>query len=182
MKKQYFALFGILGPVVAILFIIVAIVLSPWFNWGTNALSDLGHSVNSDVAPIFNFGLLLGGFLTITYSLTVFQKQAKYTSYFVVFVGLSLQLVAVFDEVYGSLHFAVSVLFFVVSILASGVYFLEKRSVVAVVALLVGFVSWVFYGLGLYVSGIAVPETVSAIVTASWVVLSAVREFTLNYD
>jgi len=180
LNERYYSLFGILGPLIALFFILVAIVLSPWFDWGHNALSDLGHAVNSDVAPLFNFGLLLGGFLTILYALTSFCNQAKYTSYFLVFVGLALQLVAVFDEVYGSLHFLVSVLFFVTLAFASGSYIIEKRSILALMALIVSLMSWILYGLNMYSSGIAVPEATSSIVTASWVVLSAVHVWTKN--
>ena len=175
MKEQNYALFGILGPLIAIIFIATAIVLSPWFRWGSNALSDLGHSVNSDVAPLFNFGLLLSGFLIIFYSITSFRSHAKYTSYFLMFAGLALQLVATFDEVYGSLHFQVSVLFFVALGFASISYIIEKRSVLAVAALVIGLCSWILYGLEIYSAGIAVPETISSIATVTWVMLSALR-------
>ena len=114
MREQNYALFGLVAPLIAIFFIVVSIVLSPWFSWWSNALSDLGHSVNSGVAPIFNFSLLLSGFLTTIYSITSFRNHAKYTSYVLVIVGLTLQLVVAFNEVYGSLHFQVSVLFFVI--------------------------------------------------------------------
>ena len=175
MKEQNYALFGILGPLIAIIFIATAIVLSPWFRWGSNALSDLGHSVNSDVAPLFNFGLLLSGFLIIFYSITSFRSHAKYTSYFLMFAGLALQLVATFDEVYGSLHFQVSVLFFVALGFASISYIIEKRSVLAVAALVIGLCSWILYGLEIYSAGIAVPETISSMATVTWVMLSSLR-------
>jgi len=175
LREQNYALFGILGPLIAIIFIATAIVLSPWFRWGSNALSDLGHSVNSDVAPLFNFGLLLSGFLIIFYSITSFRSHAKYTSYFLMFAGLALQLVATFDEVYGSLHFQVSVLFFVALGFASISYIIEKRSVLAVAALVIGLCSWILYGLEIYSAGIAVPETISSMATVTWVMLSALR-------
>jgi len=175
LREQNYALFGILGPLIAIIFITAAILLSPWFSWGSNALSDLGHSVKSDVAPLFNFGLLLCGFLTIYYFITSFKGQAKYTSYFLLLTGLALQLVATFNEVYGSLHFQVSVLFFAALGFASISYFIEKRSVLAVTAFGIGAVSWILYGLKIYSAGIAVPETISSMATASWVVLSALR-------
>ena len=177
MRERYYALFGILGPLIAIIFIAVSIFLSPWFNWGSNALSDLGHSFTSDVAPLFNFGLLLSGFFMIFYSITSFRIHAKYTSYFLVLTGLTLQLVATFNEVYGTIHSQVSVLFFVALGLASISYIIEKRSVLAVAALGFGFVSWILYGLEIYSVGIAVPEVASSIATASWVVLSALRSY-----
>jgi hypothetical membrane protein len=174
-------LFGLVGPLIAIIFIVVSIVLSPWFSWGSNALSDLGRSANtavapkSEVAPLFNFGLLLSGFFTILYSIRSFRNHAKYTSYLLVFVGLTLQLVATFDEVYGSLHFQVSVLFFVVLGFASISYLVEKRSVLAFASLIIGSVSWILYGMEIYRAGIAVPETISSLATVTWVMLSALR-------
>jgi len=89
--------------------------------------------------------------------------------------GLALQLVAAFDEVYGGLHFLVSVLFFAALGFASICYAVEKRSVLAFVALAVGSVSWLLYGLEIYSAGIAVPETVSSMATVLWVMLSALR-------
>ena len=109
----------------------------PWFNWGSNALSDLGHSVNSDVSFIFNLGLLLGGFFLIVYSIMSFRKYSKYTGYFLVFVGFALQLVGTFDEVYDFFHFQVSVLFFVLLALSSVSYIIEKRSFLAFVAFVI---------------------------------------------
>ena len=175
MRERNYALFGLVGPLIAIFFIISSIVLSPWFSWWSNALSDLGHSVNSEVAPLFNFGLLLTGFFIIFYSVTSFRNHAKYTSFLLVFVGLMLQLVATFDEVYGSLHFQVSVLFFVALGFASISYVLEKRSVLAFAALVIGSVSWILYGLEIYSAGIAVPEIISSLATVTWVMLSALR-------
>lgn len=58
MHDRVYALFGVIGPLLAYVFIGVSIMLSPWFTWESSALSDLGHSVNSEVASIFNIGLL----------------------------------------------------------------------------------------------------------------------------
>ncbi|MDG6222412.1 MAG: DUF998 domain-containing protein [Candidatus Bathyarchaeota archaeon] len=179
-KDRYFALFGIIGPTFAIVLILVTIGLSPWFSWSQNALSDLGHSVKSAVAPLFNFGLLLGGFFIILYSLTSFRKNAKKTSYFLAFTGLSLQFVATFDEVYGTLHFFVSILFFCSLGFASTSYALEKKSRLAALALIIGLVSWILYGLSFYESGIAVPETISSVATTSWVIKSAISRLSLK--
>jgi hypothetical membrane protein len=181
LNERNYALIGILAPLIAIFFIAVSIVLSPWFSWESNALSDLGRSADvgmmpkSEVAPLFNFGLLLCGFLMIFYSVTCFRKHAKYTSYILVVTGLSLQLVATFDEVYGFLHFVVSVLFFAALGFASLSYAVEKRSVLAFAALLIGAFSWILYGMDIYNSGIAVPETISSIAAVSWVMLSGLR-------
>jgi hypothetical membrane protein len=175
LNERNYALLGLAAPLIAILFITVSIALSPWFNWGTDALSDLGHSGNSAVAPLFNFGLLLSGFLIIVFAVKSFRTCAKYTSYFLTLVGLALQLVATFDEVYKPIHFQVSVLFFVSLGFVSISYFIEKRSILAVAALIIGAVSWIMYGLEIYSSGIAVPETVSSMATVTWVMLAAFK-------
>jgi hypothetical membrane protein len=180
LNERNYALLGLLAPLIAIFFIAVSIFLSPWFNWGNNALSDLGHSIKSEVAPLFNFGLLLTGFLTIIYSIASFRNHAKYTSYVLVIVGLTLQLVATFDEVYRVPHFLVSVLFFASLGFASISYTIEKRSVLAFVALVIGSVSWIFHGMEIYSAGIAVPEIISSIASVTWVMLSALRIYLQN--
>lgn len=182
MREQNYALFGILGPLVAIVFIATAIVSSPWFSWGENALSDLGNSVGSDAASTFNFGLLLTGFITIFYSMTSFRKHAKFTSYVLTLTGFSLQLVATFDEVYGMLHTQISVIFFAMLGVSSIVYIIEKKSILAVFALSIGLLSWILYGLKIYSSGIAVPETVSSMATVAWIALSALRIYLNKHD
>lgn len=175
LREQNYALFGILGPLIAFIFIATSILLSPWFSWGSSALSDLGHSVTSEAAPLFNFGLLLCGFLIIFYSITSFRNHAKYTSYILITAGLALQLVATFDEVYGSLHFLVSVLFFAALGFASITYSVEKKSILAFASLVIGLASWILYGLKIYDAGIAVPETTSSVATVTWVMLSALK-------
>jgi hypothetical membrane protein len=177
MNERKYALFGVVGPLVAYFFIAVSIILSPWFSWSNNALSDLGHAVKSDVAPLFNFGLLLAGFFLITYSITSFRKHAKYTSHFLLISALLLQLIATFDEVYGPLHFYVSVLFFVSLGFASIVYAVERKSALASVAFMINLGSWILYSTEIYIVGIAVPETISSLAVISWVMLSALRIF-----
>lgn len=174
-NERKFALFGLAGPIVAYFFISISITLSPWFNWSNNALSDLGHAVRSDVAPLFNFGLLLAGFFVMIYSITTFRKHAKYASYCLLTSALLLQLVAVFDEVYVSLHSLVSVLLFVSFGFASVVYAVEKKSILALAAFMIGFGSWLLYSAGIYSAGVAVPETISSVAVVSWVMFSALR-------
>ena len=175
MSDRRCALFGVVGPLVAYFFIGVSIMLSPWFSWWSNALSDLGHSVDRDVASLYNFGLLLAGFFIIIYSITAFRNHAKYSSCCLLVSALILQLIATFDEVYGSLHFVVSVLFFVLLGFASLVYAVERKSILALAAFVIGLGSWILYSAGMYSTGVAVPETISSVVTVSWVMLSAIK-------
>lgn len=176
MQERVYALFGVFGPLLVYISIILSLVLSPWFNWESNMLSGLGHAATSDAAPIFNLGLLLAGFLMMIYALTVFKKHAKYSSYCLLVSAFFVQLLAAFDEVYGSLHYAVAVSHFVMLSLTSIVYIVEKRSVLALCTFSIVMFSWLLYTLNILNIGVAVPETVSKLVV-TWIIYSAIRMF-----
>lgn len=177
MNERKYALFGVVGPLVAYFFIGVSIIWSPWFSWWNNALSDLGHSVESDVAPLFNFGLLLTGFFVMVYSITAFRNNARYSSFCLLISALMLQFLATFDEVYGSLHYLMSILFFASLGFASIVYSVERKSVLALAAFVVGFGSWILYWGKIFSAGEAVPETVSSVATTIWIISSAIDTY-----
>jgi len=65
---------GVIGPIIALAFIAFAIAYSPWFNWYTNALSDLGVG---EAALIFNLGLIVGGVLTTIFAIGMMQILRK---------------------------------------------------------------------------------------------------------
>jgi len=175
MNKKICALFGVVGPLMAYVFIGVSIAFSPWFSWKRNALSDLGHAVKSGVAPIYNFGLLLTGFLITIYAATVLRGYARWTSYSLLISAFIIQLVAAFDEVYGLLHFVVSFLFFVSLGSTTIIYAVERKSSLAVVAFIIGLFSWIFYWAGIYSAGVAVPETISSVAVIPWIISSALK-------
>ena len=174
MDERVYALFGVFGPILLYVSIGLSLVLSPWFSWESNALSDLGHAVNSSVASIFNLGLLLAGFLLMIYAATAFKKHAKYSSVCLLASTFLVQLLATFNEVYGFLHYAVAVPHFVMLSVTSIVYTVEKRSAVAFVTFIIVLGSWALYGLNILNIGIAVPETISKIVV-SWIMISAIK-------
>ncbi len=174
MEERDYALFGILGSLLVYLSIAVSLIISPWFSWETNALSDLGNAITSDAAAIFNLGLLLSGFLLMIYSVTAFKKHAKYSSFCLLVSSFLVQLIAAFNETYGSIHFAVAVPHFVMLSLTSIVYTVEKKSAFAFATFLVVMFSWLVYSLNLFNIGIAVPETISKLVVA-WIMYSAIK-------
>ena len=174
MEKRIYAFFGILGPLLIYLSIIISLLFSPWFRWESNALSDLGHAVTSSVAPIFNFGLLVSGFLLMIYSLTVFKKHAKYSSFCLLISVFLIQLLAVFNVAYGSPHFIIAGAHFVMLSVTSIVYVIEKRSIFTLITFLVVMFSWLIYILNIFNVGIAVPETVSKLVIL-WIIYSSIR-------
>ncbi|MCJ7722157.1 hypothetical protein MUO98_07125, partial [Candidatus Bathyarchaeota archaeon] len=143
-------------------------------SWESNALSDLGNAVTSSAASIVNLGLLMAGFFMMIYAATVFKKHAKYSSFYLLISTFLVQLLATFNEAYGSLHYAVAVPHFVMLSITSIVYTLEKRSTFALVTFLVVMFSWLLYALTIFNIGIAVPEMASKLVVL-WIMYSAIR-------
>jgi hypothetical membrane protein len=82
-----------------LLLVLLAARLSGRFNPLTNALSDLGHATRSPVAPIFNLGLSLGGFLLAPSGALCAYKRSRLVGATLVASGFLLNLVGVFDEV-----------------------------------------------------------------------------------
>jgi hypothetical membrane protein len=175
MNEKTYALFGVIGPLLAYVSIGVSIALSPWFSWEKSVLSDLGHAVESGVAPIFNFGLLLTGFFLTIYAVKVLKGYTRWTGYSLVISAFTLQLIAVFDKVYGLLHLVVSISFFVSLGVTSLFYAVERKSYSAVAAFAVGLISWTFYWAGIYSAGVAVPETISSVAVLFWIIPSGLR-------
>jgi len=174
MGEKVYALFGVFGPLLVYASIVVSLVLSPWFSWQSNMLSDLGHAVTSDAAPVFNLGLLLSGFLLMIYALTAFKKHARYSSLCLLVSTFLVQLLAAFNEVYGSLHYAAAVPHFLMLSLTSIVYTVEKRSAVALSTFIIVMFSWLIYSLNIFNIGVAVPETMSKLVLI-WIMYSAIK-------
>jgi hypothetical membrane protein len=152
---------SILSITIPLISIAVSIATSSWFSIIDNALSDLGHATRSPVASIFNFGLSLGGLLVSIVSALYFHRIHRILSMGGFLVGYTLILVAVFDEVYRGLHFAVSVAFFVSIVFMLLIYAYLYRSLLAILALIVGLSSWVIHIVYGIPRGAAIPELIS---------------------
>ncbi|MBT8171861.1 DUF998 domain-containing protein [Candidatus Bathyarchaeota archaeon] len=174
MEERKYGLFAIVGPLIVYLSIIVSLVLSSWFNWDSNILSDLGNPENSHVASIFNLGLFIAGFLLMFFSLTVFNKHAKYSSYCLFISTFFIQLLALFNISYGFFHNFVAVLHFVMISITSIVYIVEKRSLFTATTFLLVMITWLLYILGIIKIGIAFPETISKLVLL-WIIFVGLR-------
>lgn len=170
-----FIILGFVGPLAAYICISLSILLSPSFSWHANALSDLGHSLKSPVAPIYNLGLLIAGFLITLYAARPLMNYAKCTGASLMITALLLQAVAVFDEVYGVIHSVASVLFFMLAGVTCIIYAVERRSILAAIAFVVGLLSWVLWWAGVYRAGVAVPEIISALAVTAAVYHSAIK-------
>ena len=103
------------------------------------------------------------------------SKYARFTSFSLAFSSLMLQAIAAFDEIYGGIHLAVSLLFFISVGISCLIYSIEKKSVLAVLAFLVGLLAWMLYWANMYEAGIAVPEIISAVAATSIIIHSTLR-------
>ncbi len=106
---------GLLGPIIGLLFVLLAIALAPNFNWQTDALSDLGHWFRTDIgeypiprALVFNSGLLISGTLTIFFALVLFRDVKdiffRFALLSIVATGLFLVGVGIFFEAIDDPH------------------------------------------------------------------------------
>lgn len=162
MKERKYLALAYLSIAAPLLSIAVAILLSGWFSFTGNALSDLGHAIKSGVAPIFNFGLALGG-ASIVYTSACFKRRAFSATGFL--IGFSLILVGTFDEVYGGLHFAVSVLLFLSLGALLTLYTMEFKSYASFISLIVGVIAWFLHFAYETPKGAAIPELISVFIT-----------------
>lgn len=166
MPFRSWTLAGIMAILILFGTISISIFVSPWFDWWTNALSDLGNLRNGS-APIFNCGLLLSGLLVILYSAKKLNSYARLTASSLMFTGFSLQLVGLFCENYGRIHFYVSVILFVSLFVSALTYVFEKKGYLGAIVLF-GIPAWWAHFSQITFSGAAIPEMLSALLTLPW--------------
>lgn len=166
MERRACLIIALASFLVPLVCIAAAVLSSGWFNLWDNALSDLGHAVRSNVAPIFNLGLSAGGLL-IALTGACSLGKSRLIGWTLVLAGYFLIAIAVFDEVYGRLHFYVSAAFFlsIAALLAEYALTVKgAKGLLASIAIAVGVAAWVahmVYGLP---RGAAVPELISIFV------------------
>jgi hypothetical membrane protein len=125
--KKLSGLIGILAPIAAWISITVAIIMSPWFSFTENYLSDLGGSPDSDrlwdthgyASLIFNFGLVAAGILGLVFSVGIRRYKMFRTppgnigTVIMMLVSIALVGIGLFSETTGVIHTFFSVVFFV---------------------------------------------------------------------
>ena len=183
---------GILTPVAAFTFISLAIYSAPEFSWTENALSDLGVMPGA-TAALFNYGLIVSGILGFIFATSLFRLvrffeilSADGKPHLLFYRGLggallfsvaclALIAIGVFPENVRYAHTIASVAFFVLLIGALGHFTIGfwqvKQKPLAVFTLLLTTVAaapWGLLFLIRYVSGVAVPEFISAVAGGVW--------------
>jgi hypothetical membrane protein len=181
MVTRLAGLFGVLTTIFTLTLIFVSIALSPWFDWHTDALSDMGVS---STALLVNSTLLIGGALYLVFALgfirwhDVTSTVAKIAALFMLLGGVGLLLIGVFPEDAGRIHYIVAVTYFMATPLAYllfGIDLLrrgEPAPGVLSIAAGLGALSMIFF---VPHQGWAVPEILAATVMGAWTLSFGVK-------
>ena len=182
--RKFPGILGVLGPIVALVSIAVAIMLSlSWFTWEGNALSDLGNYNNGlPAAIIFNVGLVLTGLLLLAFTfyfvraISDLPTKIGLIPFFIALVFLVA--IGVFSENAGVIHFYVSVGFFASFPFAMwfvGLGFLRFRkfwwfSLISIILPFFSIYMWNswFGGAFPFWTGNAIPEITTAFTGIGW--------------
>jgi hypothetical membrane protein len=203
------AICGLLGPLIGFASIAIAISLSPsWFNWWTNALSDLGHPAMlgglignpglNPAAPYFNGGLILTGIVTMifcTHLLMFFHLRKNIIGMigtFLFMISMTfLSLVGVYHEALLFPHAIAAIGFFFTLFICTiilGIVFVRNPStrIEGIIALIMGVIitCTLFVGFSNLApwTGAAIPEMIMAIAGFIWIVPVCIRMYRYGYD
>jgi len=165
-----------IGVSISLAGVLAASLMAGWFSWWRNALSDLGHATrHPETAVLFNGSLIVGGILVAAGGSLLLCAGERALALGFMLVGLGLALVGGFDEVYGRVHFAVSVFLFAslgVLLVAVAV---SSRSPYPLTSIAVGAAAWALHFVAGVPEGAAVPEIVSVVATLPWALRSLLR-------
>lgn len=186
------AVAGMVGPFYAFMSIMIAIIVSPWFTWTGNALSDLGNLSRYPTSPVsslvFNSGLIVAGIITIFSVLGLIMNVKKHigalVSAVVLFVGtIALICIGLFPENFPPWHFTFSVMLFAsiaLSMLLFGgvfVYYKQTRRLgyFSFATGLIAASPWIPYMFFHWSIGAAIPEIISAVTVYAWVLVMCTK-------
>jgi len=177
---------GIVAPVVAFTFVLVAIASYPEFSWTENALSDLGVKAGA-TAILFNCGLVIGGGLALVFALGLCtylggKLLGRIGTLIFVLDILALIAVAVFPENVEPAHYYASVAFFAffpLSMLVICAAFLLMAQVKMALFTFLSAISmvivWIIQFTVQFSPGVAIPETLSALSMSMWVIVLGIQ-------
>jgi hypothetical membrane protein len=163
---------GILIPVVMFTCLGLSIASSPWFTWTQHALSDLG--IQKNTAILFNNGMILGGILTLIFSLGLIKILSNKTgAYLLALSSVALIGIGLFPETIFTIHFITSASFFVlltIAFLIIGITikqnsFERSMGLLALVLAMIAISSTIFL---FHLDGIAITEALSCFPAFIW--------------
>ena len=168
-------LLGHAAPVVTLGTILLATVVSDSFTWTDSALSDLG--VTTGTALLFNGGLVVGGLLALPYAYALWiaarSNVGRLTSVAFALAATTMGLVGVFVSGH-PLHLPVALSFYLLVTATLVLDGFARRTVwqgrLSALLGVAHFLGWALWVAGSrFGTGLAVPETVGALVFALWV-------------
>jgi len=177
---------GVAEPFVAVIFLLLAISISPWFSWTDNALSDLG--VQGRAAIIFNSALIVGGLLTVVFATglakTLRSGLSRIGALILLLDGVSLSAIGIFPETFRELHLFSAVAFFTLLplyLLIFGVALIREASErrFGALTILLGVFSASIWMLEW--DGFAIPETLAYLAGSIWSAVMGMRMFRQKY-
>jgi hypothetical membrane protein len=188
-SRKLTASYGIVGPLITYIFIAIAILLSPWFSWITNALSDLGNIVTHTAsAPVFNYGLMIGGVVMGLFAIgTVLEVKSNIMGLLgaltLVSSAIGIFFVGVFPENFLLPH-AISAFTYFISIIVGSLFFgvayvtRNSTKILGIFILALGIVA----AAGLFLlpfviqlPGAAIPEMIGSLAQYIWAILICAR-------
>lgn len=184
-KSRIFLICGIFSPVVSFLLISLAILISPWWSWTGNALSDLG--VSGTNALLFNSGLILGAILSFLFAFGAVREffqnhlMGRIGVFFLLLMAGFLFLIGVFPEPTAyHLHVIVSVGFFVtlvlsLLVLAAALVRMSSQKKLGAFTFLLAIIALLAWVVPYPWTGVAVPELIAALAGSTWSVTMSVK-------
>lgn len=190
---------GLLAPVIAAVTILSATIVDPTFSWRQNALSDLGALPAGESISIsflaatpefalFNGGLLLTGLVGLPFAWRLWD-DADHPLHRIAAVGfaatlISLSLVGVFHiprDLHGPAaiaHYVLGIVFLWTHGTGSVLSGRVRWGLVTIWLGIVHLVAWLVWAAFLTgpIPGLAIPETVGAVIFGGWSFLTARRK------
>lgn len=171
---------GVIGSVLTLVMVIASTVISPWFRWDTNALSELGVG---EVSYLFNSAVIIGGILHFIFALGIreYLSRGRFVKTGVTLIMLgsvSLALVGIFTIFYPILHGIVALGEFIlapIGIILIGFSVknntMKKISITAGIAALAVILILPVILLALpFKVGFAIPEMIEGLIVATWII------------
>jgi hypothetical membrane protein len=178
-RNYLFSWIALIWPWITIFLIILNILISPWFSWYKNALSDLGvHQYGF----IFNSAIFTEGIINGLYFFFLGKNSRQ--RYLIVIGSFSLSLVGVFNENFDLLHLIFALIYFILMpiyiILNSGYtenlnkFFNIIIGTTSLFVIIVGILS--SFRLIPRILGLGVYEMLEAVLISMWISIYILRE------
>jgi hypothetical membrane protein len=178
-------LFGIMGSILTLVMVFVATIISPWFKWDTNALSEMGVG---EVSLIFNSAMIIGGIFNLIFALGLRKYLGKETlvkngTVLIMLDSVCLALVGIFTVAYPILHgivalgtFVLTPIGFILIGFSSKQKNMKKLSIATGIAALITILTLPLIILVLpFKIGFAVPEMIEGLIVAAWIIFMGIK-------